>query len=40
MKDIKVYYIEAIADLSLKEFNVFVIEMQKQNNKYRGYTAG
>lgn len=40
MKYIKVYYVEAIVNLSLKEFNIFVLEMQKQDNKYGDYTAG
>lgn len=40
MKYIKVYYVKAIVDLSLKEFNVYVLEMQKQDNKYGDYIAG
>lgn len=39
IKDIKVYYAKAIADLSLKEFNVFILKIQKWCNKYGGYTS-
>lgn len=39
MKDIKVHYAEAIADLSLEKFSVFVLKMQKWDDKYGNYTA-
>lgn len=39
MEDIKVHYTEAIAELNLEVFGVFVLRMQKQDDKYRGYTA-
>ncbi|MCJ1346315.1 hypothetical protein MMC31_004530 [Peltigera leucophlebia] len=40
MEDIRVYYTEAIADLTLQEFNVLVCGMQKRGDEYGGYTAG
>lgn len=39
MKDIQVHYVKAIADLSLEEFSVFDLKMQKRGAKYEGYTA-
>lgn len=40
MEDIKIYYAEAISDLTLQEFGAFVLGMQKRGDKYGGYTAG
>lgn len=39
MENIKVYYIKAIAKLSFEKFRAFILEMQKQGNKNRGYTT-
>ena len=39
IEDIKVHYAKVIADLSLEEFSAFILRMQKQSDKYEGYTA-
>lgn len=39
IEDMKVYYTKVIADLSLEEFNAFVLGMQKQSDKYGSYIA-
>lgn len=40
MKNIKVYYSEAIANLMLQELSILVYGMQKHSNEYGGYTIG
>lgn len=37
---IKVHYVKTMTDLSLEEFSVFVLRMQKRGNKYEDYIAG
>lgn len=37
MKDIKIDYIEIIVELNLKEFNNFILKIQKQGGKYGRY---
>lgn len=39
MEYIKVYYTKIIAELNFEQFEIFVLGIQKQRNKYRDYTA-
>lgn len=39
MKDIKVHYVEIILNQNFSEFDVFVLKMQKCDDKYKSYIA-
>lgn len=39
IKDISIYYFEAIANLTLQKFNTLVCRMQKYSDEYGSYTA-
>lgn len=40
MEDIKIYYVEVLANLTLQELSALVGSMQKQSDEYGGYTVG